>query len=85
MRPRTKDQAKKLCAGCRNDRYNMGHGYQETEADAPVASEYCWSLHPGRALYCRALKEWVMPCHSGARQRWVAEYAQTGRKPQWHY
>ena len=29
----SKSEKKKLCSGCRNDRYNMGKGYQETGND----------------------------------------------------
>jgi hypothetical protein len=40
----SKSEKKKLCSGCRNNRYNMGKGYQETEHDAVVSCDECWSL-----------------------------------------
>jgi hypothetical protein len=40
----TKTEKKKLCSGCRSERYNMGVGYQETNIDAPVTCKECWNF-----------------------------------------
>lgn len=41
----SKREKKKLCAGCRNNRYNMGVGFCERPGiDAVVTSDECWSL-----------------------------------------
>jgi len=85
-RPKTKEQAKRLCSGCRYNRYNMGKGLADRPGvDAPVAVDHCWHLDPGKALYCRGARRWVMPCHSDPREQWYAEWARTGRKPAWRY
>jgi len=84
-RPKTKMQAKRLCVGCRNDRYNHPGMCERPGIDTPVTSEFCWDLNPEKALYCRGAKEWVMPCHSGVRQRWLTEWARTGKKPKWRW
>ena len=65
MRPKTVEQAKRLCSGCRDNRYNMGSGYRERPGiDAPVTCDHCWHLDPTKAVYNRACREWFMPCHS---------------------
>lgn len=85
-RPKTKEETKRLCAGCRYERYNFGKGYVERPGiDAPVVTDYCWHLDPEKAVYCRGAKKWVMPCHSSLREQWYAEWAKTGRKPTWRY
>lgn len=84
MRPRNKSDVKyRLCGGCRNDRYNYPGTCERPGVDAPVTSQFCWSNDPARALYCRGAREWVMPCHTGTRQRWLREWAETGRRPKW--
>ena len=40
----SKTEKKKLCSGCRSERYNMGVGYQEDPRAAPVGCKECWSL-----------------------------------------
>jgi hypothetical protein len=41
----TKSEKKKLCSGCRNNRYNMGVGFVERQGiDAVVTCNECWSL-----------------------------------------
>jgi hypothetical protein len=40
----SKSEKKKLCAGCRSERYNMGVGYQEDSTAALVTCQECWSL-----------------------------------------
>jgi hypothetical protein len=40
----SKAEKKKLCVGCRDNRYNMGVGYQESSVDAAVTCKECWSL-----------------------------------------
>lgn len=44
----SKTEKKKLCSGCRSERYNMGVGFQETSRDTPVSCEECWSLSSAR-------------------------------------
>ena len=46
----SKTDKKKLCSGCRSERYNMGVGYQETNRDTPVSCEECWSLSGSRIV-----------------------------------
>ena len=36
-------KSKSLCSGCRQNRYNMGKGYQESSRDAVVSCDQCWS------------------------------------------
>lgn len=85
-RPRNKQECMKLCHGCQSDRYNRGRGYCERAGiDAPVQVDNCWHLDVTKALYCRAKKIWVMPCHTGRYQQWLAEWAETGKKPTWRY
>ena len=83
-RPKTIEQAKRLCSGCRNDRYNYKGTCERPGIDAVVNSDKCWSLGLDRVLYCRAKKTFVLPCHSGLRQKWLSEYAQKGSRPQWN-
>ena len=46
-----KADKKKLCAGCRNNRYNMGAGYCERPGiDAPVTCDECWNLASARVV-----------------------------------
>jgi hypothetical protein len=41
----SKAEKKKLCVGCRNNRYNMGPGYCEQPGiDAVVTCDECWLL-----------------------------------------
>ncbi len=40
----TKTEKKRLCSGCRSERYNMGEGYQENELAAPIHCKECYSL-----------------------------------------
>ena len=84
-RPKSKEACKKLCHGCRSDRYNHKGLCERPGIDAVVTSEYCWSLNPANALYCRAEKTWVMPCHSDHYHQWLAEWAKTGIQPAWNY
>jgi hypothetical protein len=49
----SKLEKKKLCSGCRANRYNMGVGYQESKIDAPVTCDECWSL--SSATLCNKL------------------------------
>jgi hypothetical protein len=84
-KPRTIREAKQLCKGCRNDRYNHPGTCERSGIDAPVVSDQCWLLRLDKMLYCRPMREWVMPCHSGQRERWVADYARTGVKPRWSW
>jgi hypothetical protein len=47
----TKNEKKKLCSGCRNNRYNMGKGFCERPGiDAPVTSEECWSFKSAKVV-----------------------------------
>lgn len=47
----TKNEKKKMCSGCRNNRYNMGVGYSErTGIDAVVTCEECWSLETAKVV-----------------------------------
>jgi hypothetical protein len=46
----SKESKKKLCSGCRSERYNMGIGYQETSKDVPVTCKECWSLASARVV-----------------------------------
>jgi hypothetical protein len=84
-RPKTVDQCKKLCVGCRQDRYNHKGVCERPGIDAPVTSDHCWSLEPLEAIYCRAKKMWVMPCHSDPFHQWIAEWGIKGKKPAWNY
>ena len=84
-RPRSKRAvAQRFCPGCRQDRYNHKGMCERPGLDAPVTSEFCWNNDPAKAVYCRAEKKWAMPCHSSHWQQWIAEYAKTGRRPQWN-
>ncbi|MBK9497222.1 MAG: hypothetical protein IPO08_22435 [Xanthomonadales bacterium] len=41
----SKREKKKLCSGCRNNRYNMGAGFCERPGiDAVVTADECWNL-----------------------------------------
>lgn len=40
----SKTEKKKLCAGCRANRYNMGRGFQESSIDTAVTCDECWHL-----------------------------------------
>lgn len=40
----TKTEKKRLCSGCRSERYNMGVGFQENELAAPVTCKECYSF-----------------------------------------
>lgn len=46
----TKTEKKKLCSGCRSERYNMGTGFQENDLAAPVTCKECWSLATARIV-----------------------------------
>ena len=38
-------KSKKMCAGCRNNRYNMGNGFVERAGiDAVVTTDECWGF-----------------------------------------
>lgn len=40
-----KSEKKKMCSGCRNNRYNMGRGFVENAGiDAIVTCDECWNL-----------------------------------------
>lgn len=46
-----KQDKKKMCSGCRNNRYNMGRGFVEREGiDAVVTSDECWNLKDSRVV-----------------------------------
>jgi len=48
---RISNKAKKeLCIGCRANRYNMGRGYRESEIDAIVTCDACWSLSKAKVV-----------------------------------
>jgi len=83
-RPKTIQAKKRLCSGCRNDRYNYRGMCERPGIDAVVTSDNCWSID-NDAVYCRAMKKWAMPCHSGKYEQWITQYATTGRKPVWDY
>ena len=83
-RPKTIQETKKLCAQCRQNRYNMGRGFVERPGiDAVVMCDHCWLLDPAKALYCRGEKKWVMPCNDNPYQRGLAAWAKTGARPTW--
>ena len=84
-RPKTDSQRKKLCSGCYNNRYNYKGTCERPGIDAPVTSNKCWSLDPENVLYCRGANKWVMSCHSGNYQKFLTEWARTGKKPTWRY
>lgn len=47
----TKNEKKKMCSGCRNDRYNMGVGFVERQGiDAPVTCEECRYLKEAQVV-----------------------------------
>lgn len=42
---------KKLCSGCRNNRYNMGVGFVERPGiDAVVTCNECWSMKTAKVV-----------------------------------
>ena len=46
-----KSDKKKMCAGCRNNRYNMGNGFVERAGiDAVVTVDECWSLETAKVV-----------------------------------
>lgn len=46
-----KSDKKKMCAGCRNNRYNMGRGYTERPGiDAVVTVDECWHLSSAKVV-----------------------------------
>jgi hypothetical protein len=40
----SKTEKLRRCVGCRNNRYNMGKGFQESPFDAMVTCDECWNL-----------------------------------------
>jgi len=47
----SKAEKRKLCVGCRNNRYNMGRGFVERAGiDAVVDVDECWSLKRARVV-----------------------------------
>jgi hypothetical protein len=84
-RPKSIEAIKKLCYGCHSDRYNHKGLCERPGIDAPVTCKQCWSLSPDKVLYCRGAKKYVMSCNSDRCQQWLAEWANTGRKPTWRY
>lgn len=46
-----KQDKKRMCSGCRNNRYNMGKGFVEREGiDAVVTVDECWSLKDAKVV-----------------------------------
>ena len=54
-----------VCPGCRDNRYNLGQGYRESENDAVVTCDYCWSL-PTLPYYNHSKKRWE--CHGNFKR-----------------
>lgn len=79
----TDAELKRLCVGCRFDRYNYKGTCERPGIDAPVLCEKCWSLKPEHRIYCRRVKRYVMTCHTGLREQWDVQYQQTGKEPRW--
>lgn len=47
----SKADKKKLCEGCRNNRYNMGKGFVERPGiDAVVTVDECWSFKTAKVV-----------------------------------
>jgi len=61
----TKSAKKLLCSGCRNNRYNMGKGYQEGPNDAPVPGDECWSLSDAKVIMARRVSTSMLPSGYG--------------------
>jgi hypothetical protein len=64
-----KAQKRKLCSGCRNNRYNMGKGYQESGIDAPVTCSECWNLKDARVISKRVVSISQRPPFTNAKQK----------------
>ncbi len=45
----SKDEKKRRCIGCKNNRYNQIKGFQEGPNDVPVSGEGCFNLDTARA------------------------------------
>lgn len=74
-RPKTIEEAKYLCSGCRDDRYNHKGLCERPGIDAPVTSDKCWSLELDKPVYNRSVRRWVMPCHSDLVESQLAHEA----------
>lgn len=69
-------KSKKLCSGCRNERYNFGKGFVEREGiDAPVTCTQCWSFEDAKIVKKKIVSisqvppwknkpVWVLSCYS---------------------
>jgi hypothetical protein len=79
-----KTMQRAVCPGCRQNRYNQGRGYRETENDAPVTCEYCWNLldsvyydRTDACYYCRCHDK-VFPSEKARRAARQRERQRTG-------
>jgi len=63
----SKSDKKKLCLGCRNNRYNMGAGFVERPSvDAVVTVNECWHLAEAKLVLRRRVSisqvpPWTQP------------------------
>lgn len=64
MKPKTLDQLKQFCAGCRHDRYNHKGLCERPGIDAPVTSDYCWHLSFDKLEYNRTTHTFQLTCHT---------------------
>ena len=69
---------KKMCSGCRNNRYNQPAGFRETENDVPVTGEGCWSLKDAVVVKKRLVSYSQRPPWKQSKSKYLSCYSMPG-------
>jgi len=73
-----KADKKKLCSGCRNNRYNMGLGYRESSVDAVVTCTECWSLEDAKVIKAQIVSVSRRPPFTGPKVKTLSCWSGDG-------
>lgn len=75
----TTREKKKMCVGCRNNRYNMGVGFVERAGiDAPVTVDECWHLKSATIVKKRLVSISQVPPWRNVKSKYLSCFSMPG-------